>query len=190
VALTVDQVVELYRRRGWRCRAGDAVSQLEHALQCAMLALEDDAPVQLVAAALLHDFGHLVAELPPGVADEFDDTHPRLAMPFLRGTFPEAVTEPIRLHTDAKRYLCHTEPGYAASLSAASRRGLERAGGAFDVSEAARFLVQPFASEALRLRRWDDMARVPGARTPALEELVWVLETAALADTPVGAALL
>jgi phosphonate degradation associated HDIG domain protein len=183
VALTVDQIVELYRRRGARRYGGEAVSQLEHALQCAALAMQEDAPPALVAAALLHDFGHLVAELPPGAAGELEDAHEYLAIPFLRGTFPASVIEPIRLHVGAKRFLCRVERDYAQTLSPASRRSLALQGGIFNDIEAERFLARPWAWDALRLRRWDDRAKVPGMRTPSLPDLAGVLCAATVPET-------
>ena len=91
-----------------------------------------------------------------------------MAIPFLRGLLPDAVLEPIRLHVDAKRYLCTMEPGYWESLSPASQHSLALQGGAFTSKEATQFAAPPFAQEAIRLRRYDDHAKVPGSPAPAL----------------------
>lgn len=172
MALTLDQLTELLEASGARQYGGEAVSQLDHALQCAFLAEQAGEPDELVVACLLHDVGHLVApraqgECEPG-ADK-DDVHQYLAIPFLRGVFPDGVLEPIRLHVDAKRYLCQAEPGYWDSLSPVSKRSLELQGGVFDAHQAAAFIVQPFAPEAVRLRRYDDLAKTPGLDVPDLD---------------------
>jgi phosphonate degradation associated HDIG domain protein len=168
MALSVADIVGLYQTRGASQYGSEAVSQLEHALQCAALAERGGAGPELVAASLLHDLGHLLADSPHDGARDVDDVHQYLAIPFLRGAFPEAVLEPMRLHVDAKRYLCRADAGYWGKLSPASRRSLELQGGTFSDEEAASFLQRPFAHEAVSLRRWDDSAKVPGAPTPAL----------------------
>jgi phosphonate degradation associated HDIG domain protein len=170
MALSVDDILELYERRGARMYGSEAVSQCEHALQCAMLAAEGGASAELIAASLLHDVGHLIAELPHSLERETDDVHQYLPIPFLRGTFADAVLEPIRLHVDAKRYLCRSEQGYWDALSPASRHSLELQGGTFDTLAADRFLARPSAWDAIRLRRWDDAAKVAGRATPSLRD--------------------
>ena len=97
-----------------------------------------------------------------------DDLHQFMALPFLRPLFPDAVLEPIRMHVDAKRYLCLIDPGYWADLSPASKHSLELQGGTFVESEAKVFIQQPYASEAVRLRRYDDLAKKPRKVTPPL----------------------
>lgn len=139
-----------------------------------------------------HDLGHLLA--PGGDTAEQDDLHQYMAIPFLRGLLPDAVLEPIRLHVDAKRYLCTMEPGYWETLSPASQHSLVLQGGAFTAQEAVLFAAQPFAHEAIRLRRYDDHAKVPGLATPPLgcymamvERLAQRPETDAVVD-PVAVA--
>lgn len=146
---------------------GEAVTQLEHALQCATLAREDGADDNLVCAALLHDFGHLI----DGV-DDRSQPHERLAAFALRELYDVTVTEPIRLHVDAKRYLCAVDARYAASLSDASRRSLAWQGGPFSAQDAAGFIQQAHAGDAIRLRRWDDAAKVPGMTTLPLSAFI------------------
>jgi phosphonate degradation associated HDIG domain protein len=158
----------------------EPVSQVEHALQCAMLAADGGASAELTVAAFLHDIGHLVAELPHSLEHEADDVHQYLAIPFLRGTFPEAVLEPIRLHVDAKRYLCKVDRGYWESLSPASQHSLRLQGGVFDPVAAERFLMQPHAWDAVQLRRWDDFAKIRGRPTPTLREFERVLRAVSL----------
>ncbi|HEX6319051.1 MAG TPA: phosphohydrolase [Burkholderiales bacterium] len=174
----IERIVRLYADRGGSQYGSEAVSQLEHALQCVRLALAEGADSELAAAAFLHDLGHLVASNPHAVGRDVDDVHQYLALPFLRGAFGAAVLEPIELHVEAKRYLCRAEPGYWQSLSPASRHSLALQGGVLSVGEAAAFLAQPFATDAVRLRRWDDRAKLPGAPTLDLGEIERVLADA------------
>ena len=170
MALSVEDIAHLLATRGIHQYGREAVSQLEHALQCAQWAEKSGETPATVVAALLHDLGHLLA--PGGDAAAQDDLHQYMALPFLRGLLPDAVLEPIRLHVDAKRYLCTLEPGYRETLSPASRHSLVLQGGSFTAQEAMRFEALPFAQEAIRLRRYDDHAKVPGLPTPALEHYV------------------
>jgi phosphonate degradation associated HDIG domain protein len=181
MALGVEEILALYERRGARQYGSEAVSQTEHALQCAQLAVEAGASSELIAAALLHDVGHLIAELPHDLAREIDDVHQYLPIPFLRGRFADAVLEPIRLHVDAKRYLCCVDQGYWDTLSPASKHSLELQGGRFDPVAAERFLARPFSWDAIRLRRWDDLAKVRGRATPSLVDFEPLLRSVARA---------
>jgi phosphonate degradation associated HDIG domain protein len=184
MAFEIDEIIRLYETRGAAMYGGEAVSQLEHALQCAALAAEAGASDALVAACLLHDFGHLVAPPARRGGDEFDDVHQYLAIPFLRRTLPNGVLEPIRLHVDAKRYLCYAEGAYWESLSLASKRSLELQGGKMNVVTAERFLSHPYCWDAVRLRRWDDLAKAPGKATPPLSEFAPILDRAAREAVP------
>jgi predicted HD phosphohydrolase len=136
------------------------VSQQQHALQCAAFALLAGAPDALVAAALLHDIGHLLHGR-DDIDKDHDDVHQYIALPFLRPHLPLAVLDPIKLHVDAKRYLCAIELAYWSGLSAGSKRSLELQGGPFDPETAAAFIARPHAEEAVALRRWDDRAKDP-----------------------------
>ncbi|WP_332748336.1 phosphonate degradation HD-domain oxygenase [Hydrogenophaga sp.] len=175
MSMTIDEIGELLLRKGAAQYGGEPVSQLDHALQCAHLAEAAGESAPTMAAALLHDLGHMLrgegvdaggAEAPR------DDLHQYIALPFLRATFDDDVLEPIRLHVDAKRYLCHIDPTYLDTLSPASVRSLQLQGGAFDAEQADRFMKNPHAQAAVRLRRYDDLAKVPGARTPSLGHFV------------------
>jgi phosphonate degradation associated HDIG domain protein len=173
---TVEDVVDLLVVRGIDMYGGETVTQLEHALQCAAQAEAADAPATLVAACLLHDFGHLIQRSEGGPDDHgTDDVHQYIAIPFLRPVFGEAVLEPIRLHVDAKRYLCFADAAYWASLSKESQRSLELQGGAFDEADAARFIQQPYAKDAVQLRIWDDLAKTPARATPGIAHFKSVL---------------
>jgi phosphonate degradation associated HDIG domain protein len=180
MALTIREILRLYESRGAAQYGSEAVSQLEHALQCAALAEGARAAPPLVAACFLHDLGHLVAQEPHDAQREVDDVHQHLAIAFLRGTFPEPVLRAIRLHVDAKRYLCHVQPGYWDALSPASQHSLQLQGGTFTAAQAARFIAQPQAPDAVALRLWDDLAKVPGRAAWSLAAAAAVLHAAAL----------
>lgn len=108
----IEQIITLFRERGHSEYGGEAVTQLQHALQCAVLAEAEQASSSLIAAALLHDVGHLVHALPQDAADHgIDDVHEEPGQRYLRRVFDLAVTEPVRLHVAAKRYLCATDDG-------------------------------------------------------------------------------
>jgi phosphonate degradation associated HDIG domain protein len=167
--LSMEDIETLFAQRGGEQYSGEPVTQLEHALQSAALGEAEGASDGLVTAALLHDLGHLLhdfGETPTlrGV----DDVHQYRALPFLRGLFGEEVLGAIRLHVDAKRYLCATRPEYYEQLSADSKRSLALQGGTFTEEQAAAFIAQPGAEGAVRLRIWDDLAKAEGAATPPL----------------------
>lgn len=162
----IDSLDRLFAERG-NDRYGESVTQQAHALQCAALAEAEGAPASLVTAALLHDIGHMLHGDPKGAAARnMDDRHERIGAGWLARAFPPSVAEPVRLHVDAKRYLCAVDPAYHDGLSAASAHSLALQGGPFAADAAARFIAQPFAEEAVRLRLWDDLAKVPGAAVP------------------------
>lgn len=181
MALTVEEITALFQTRGAAQYGGEAINQLQHALQCAHLAERASASSELVAAALLHDLGHMLVQREPAKDAGVDDLHQYLALPFLRGVFPDAVLEPIRMHVDAKRYLCQVDSRYQANLSPASQRSLALQGGPFSGEEAAAFMAQAFAAEAVALRRWDDQAKDPAAMPPDWAHYLGVLEQAASA---------
>jgi len=177
--LSLDDIALLFARHGASQYSGEPVTQLEHALQTAARAEEAGAPPALITAALLHDLGHMLndqGETPTlrGV----DDLHQYAALPFLRPLFADDVLAPIRLHVDAKRYLCATRDGYFDALSADSKRSLALQGGIFTPEEADAFIAQPFAADAVAVRLWDDLAKVANAPTPPLAHFVVALEAA------------
>jgi phosphonate degradation associated HDIG domain protein len=157
--LTLDSIIDLLSDRGGAEYGDERVTQLAHALQAAALAEAEAAEPPLIAAALLHDLGHLVANRRSGE----DDRHEQIAAGILTRLFGPEVAEPVRLHVDAKRWLCATDPAYFATLSPASVRSLELQGGPFSAAEADAFGSHRHAEAAIRLRRWDDRAKRPNA---------------------------
>jgi phosphonate degradation associated HDIG domain protein len=163
------RVARLFAERGSGEYHGEAVTQLEHALQCAALAAADGHAPPVIVAALLHDVGHLLHGHGEDYLDRgVNDTHEDLGARFLARAFGPAVTEPIRLHVPAKRYLCAARAGYAAALSPASVRSLELQGGPMSAAERAAFEALPHFAAAVLVREYDDRAKVPGLVTPAL----------------------
>jgi [1-hydroxy-2-(trimethylamino)ethyl]phosphonate dioxygenase len=164
----LEQIRAAFMRRGIETY-GEGVSQLEHALQCAACAERDGASSALIAATLLHDIGHLIHDLPVDIADQgIDAQHESLGSAFPSQYFGPDVTEPVRLHVAAKRYLATTERGYFGLLSPASVQSLQLQGGLMSTQERARFAAERFAEEAVKLRRWDDEGKVVGRATPGL----------------------
>jgi phosphonate degradation associated HDIG domain protein len=165
-----DQIARIFAERGDSAYFGEEVSQSEHALQSAYLADREGAPDELVVAALLHDIGHLVNGHEEDIADGgLDGHHEDFGARWLSSAFGPVVHEPIRLHVAAKRYLCAVDPSYRDALSDASRQSLALQGGPFDASGVAAFEANPRHPEALRLRHWDDAAKVPGLDVPGLD---------------------
>jgi phosphonate degradation associated HDIG domain protein len=164
----------------------ESVSALAHALQCAQLAEDARADSALVAAALLHDVGHFVAIAEVGEMADVDDVHELRGVAVLVRDFPPTVIEPVRLHVAAKRYLTAVEPAYLRGLSPASVHSLAQQGGPFRGEEIARFEALPFSEDAVRLRRWDDLAKEPGRATPELGYYLALLDEVRVAARPLA----
>lgn len=175
----VDRILELFEARGDAAYFGEPVSQTQHALQAAHFAEEEGAQDALVTAALVHDIGHLVHGYGEQIADQgVDARHEEAGSIWLADHFGLDVTEPVRLHVAAKRYLCAVGPAYLGLLSPASLQSLELQGGPLSAEEARAFEEYPFSREAAALRRWDDRAKVPGLVVPALDHYRSRLEAA------------
>ncbi len=174
----IDEIFETFRQRGHQAY-GEAVTQLEHALQTAYFAERDGADALLVAAALLHDYGHLIHDLPEEIADqEIDAIHEQVGADFLARYFIPAVVEPGRLHVAAKRYLCAVDIDYANDLSPASIQSLQLQGGPFNDAEIKAFEASPYFRAAMQLRLYDDQGKIPGLDVPDLEHYRACLEAA------------
>lgn len=167
----------LFSERGEGEYHGEAVTQLEHALQAAYMAEQDGRSAELITAALLHDVGHLLH----GHGEDYlehgvNDRHEDLGARFLARAFGAEVIEPIRLHVPAKRYLCAARASYLATLSPASVRSLELQGGPMSADEVAEFERHPQFASAVALREYDDRAKVVGLSTPPLAHFRKYLE--------------
>lgn len=181
-ATTVIELVELYHRWG-ADRYDEELSQLDHALQTAALAVADGAPDPLIAAALLHDVGHLL-ELDSGgghdPSTDIDLAHEASGARYLSALFPPNVTGPIALHVRAKRYRCAVDADYLDTLSEGSRRSLQRQGGPFDDAETEAFEANPGFDDAVLLRGWDDHGKVDGLQVAPFDAYADLLERLAL----------
>jgi len=168
--MSLTEIIDLLAFKGDAQYGGESVSQLQHALQCADLAEKSNESASVITAALLHDIGHLISEelSDPTVISHKDDLHQFIAIPFLRPYFKDEVLNTIKFHVDAKRYLCFIDPSYWETLSLTSKHTLELQGGVFTEDKAKSFIEQPFANESVRLRRYDDLAKVPKTKTPPL----------------------
>lgn len=178
MTIQLTQLKQLLQSRGGEQYTGEPVSHLEHACQTAAFAQRAGASPSLVAAALLHDIGHLLSGLPgtPSAQGQ-DDRHEVIAAHALSHLFAADVTEPIRLHVAAKRRLC-ANARYLKALSEDSLRSLALQGGVFSPQEAALFDSTPHAQAALQLRRWDDAAKRPGFAVGSLD-VCWAFVEAA-----------
>lgn len=176
----MDEVLALYAGRGSAAYFGEAVSMTEHGLQAAHFAELAGARDAVVAAALLHDIGHLIATVPDDINEwTVDARHEATGAKWLNQRFGTEVADPVRLHVRAKRYLCATEPAYLAQLSPASILTLKLQGGAMSADEIASFEAQPAFRDALVVRRCDDRGKVAGLATRPLRDYAGLLEALA-----------
>ena len=179
MALTIPDICALFDAKGGRMYSGEPVTLLQHALQSATLAQAAGADAALITAALLHDLGHLLNDQGDSpTLRGIDDVHQYIALPFLRPLFGDDVLDPIRLHVDAKRYLCATRPGYHDVLSADSKRSLALQGGSYSPQEATAFAARRGAARAVALRLWDDAAKMLGMATPPVAHFAAIMEAA------------
>lgn len=170
--LTRDNIVafigDIFERRGADSYLGEEVTMAEHMLQGALLAGEGGARDELVAAALLHDIGHYTNEFPDdALAQGIDNHHDEAGAAVLEPFFPAIVTDCVRHHVAAKRYLCATDPEYFARLSPASVHTLNLQGGPMTNQEVLEFRKNPNLDGIIQVRIWDDEGKEPGKRTPA-----------------------
>jgi gamma-butyrobetaine dioxygenase len=161
----LDAVAEMFNGGGMQMYLGEEVTLAQHMLQAGALAQAAGAPDNLVAAALLHDVGHILHT--PGSGDQHADNG---AAWLASHGLNDSVTGPVRLHVEAKRYLCAIDPAYFKRLSDASRQSLEWQGGPMSTEEAQEFERLPHAEGAVAVRRWDEAAKDPAASTPLFED--------------------
>jgi predicted HD phosphohydrolase len=158
-------IADIFERRGAESYLGEQVSMSEHMLQ------------ELVAAALLHDIGHYTSEFGPmSLGDAQDNYHEESGAKVLAPFFPPVITECVRLHVPAKRYLCATDKGYYDRLSEASKHTLMLQGGPMSAEEVAEFETNPFHRQAVRVRIWDDEGKKPGVVTPEFRHYMPLLQ--------------
>jgi predicted HD phosphohydrolase len=183
----VARILSVFDKRGGEKYADEVVTQQEHALQCASFAVAEHASSQLVAAALLHDIGHILGDqdLPMDCKIDLDDDHERVGYAFLQSHFVEHVSEPIRLHVAAKRYLITTNPDYAKELSPTSFKSFLDQGGNMSEDELRAFESESFFDEAIQLRIWDDKAKMLENPKIDVQDFIEQLESSLLenADT-------
>ncbi len=184
----IDQILDFYATRGDE-HYGEDVSQSEHAEQCAHHARMDGASDELIVAALLHDIGHLLQKQGADAADRGIDTHhERIGSGFLARGFSKAVTEPVALHVEAKRFLATTQAGYIDRLSAASLQSLALQGGPMSVAECEAFRANPYHEAALKLRGYDEMGKMTGAKPAPIADYEAFLRAVTTTHTAAAAA--
>jgi phosphonate degradation associated HDIG domain protein len=166
----VDFILDLFRRRGAEEYMGEPVSMAQHMEQTAACAVADGASDDLVIASLLHDVGHFVSDFPiDALENGIDNLHEEAGANFLQAFYPVAVTEPIRLHVAAKKYLCATDEQYFACLSEASVQSLQVQGGPMTGAEVKKFESNPYHQSAVQVRRYDDDGKVAGLDIKSVE---------------------
>jgi len=176
-----DEILTIFQKCGSSEYFGESVSMTEHALQAAFFARTAGAPPGLIVAALLHDIGHLVDDVPSDIADWTTDAHhEQIGGRWLARRFRPEVSEPVRLHVPAKRYLLATDAGYLAKLSPASVITLKLQGGPMAAHEIAEFENERFHKDAVRVRQWDDQGKVAGLKTPGLGDYRALIEQMAI----------
>jgi phosphonate degradation associated HDIG domain protein len=172
----VDRIFAEFAAKGHRSY-GENVTELQHALQSAHFAQQAGETETLVAACLLHDYGHLVHDMGEDIAERgIDAGHEHIGAALLETMFGPEISEPARLHVDAKRYLCWKEPNYFNDLSEASKLSLKLQGGPMTDGEARAFESNPHYDAAVRVRRYDDMGKVPDLKTAPLDAYRPLLE--------------
>ncbi len=165
----IEYLADIFLRRGADSYLGEEVSMAEHMLQTALNAEQAGESKAMITAALLHDIGHYVGEFPENYIDlGMDNHHETLGAAILEKFFPREVTEPVRWHVEAKRYLCAVDPAYLGMLSSASMKTLALQGGPLEAGGVAAFEKNVYLESILRLRQYDDRGKTAGVRTPQI----------------------
>ncbi len=180
-ALTPQNIVafigDIFERRGADSYLGEQVTMSEHMLQGAELAELANASDEIIAAALLHDIGHYTNEFPDdALAQGIDNHHDEAGAAILSKFFPSVVTECVRCHVAAKRYLCATDKAYFGKLSEASVHTLSLQGGPMNDEEVKEFEKNPHLKEIVQVRYWDDQGKVPDHITPDFQHYAPMLQ--------------
>lgn len=174
----VDFLLDIFERRGADSYLGEDVTMSEHMLQCAECATADGADAELIAAALLHDIGHYTHEFPEDALEQgIDNHHDSAGGGILAGFFSKRISECVRLHVLAKRYLCAVEADYFAKLSPASVHTLNLQGGPMNKVEVDEFTTNPYHQYAIRVRRWDEAGKVKGVATRNIQDFAPLLKS-------------
>ena len=172
----ITRIIDLYRQYGGQ-QYGEEITQLEHALQAAELAIADGRDDEVIAAAFLHDIGHLLES--DGVASMGDYgvvAHDKLGADYVISLgFSDRIAQMIGCHVQAKRYLCAIEPGYYDQLSKASQETLHWQGGVMTMEEVSDFSSRNDLEEILALRRYDEQAKEQEKATEGLPGIEPVL---------------
>lgn len=174
----IDFILNLFAHRGAQEYMGEAVTMSQHMEQSAACAVADGAPDSLVVAALLHDIGHFIGEHPiEALENGIDNVHEEAGARYLEPFFPASITEPIRLHVAAKRYLSATDKDYFGELSDASVNSLKVQGGPMSPAEVERFEANPYHKQAVKLRLYDDDGKIAGLEIKPVTEYRTTLES-------------
>ena len=174
----IDFILDLFSRRGAEEYMGEAVSMAQHMEQSAACAVADGADDALIVAALLHDIGHFVGDFPiDSLEIGIDNYHEEAGAQFLTPFFPSSVTEPIRLHVAAKKYLCAVDKSYFERLSDASKQSLQVQGGPMNEADIHEFESNPHHQSAVKLRYYDDEGKVSGLDIKSIDQYREKLET-------------
>lgn len=156
-------ILDLFAQRGAEEYMGESVSMAQHMEQSAACAVADAAPDDLVIASLLHDIGHFVGDFPiDSLENGIDNYHEEIGARFLEPYYPSSVTEPIRLHVAAKKYLCAVDDHYFENLSPASKQSLQVQGGPMEKTEIDIFKANYHHQAAIKVRLYDDDGKVAG----------------------------
>jgi len=160
--LIVDELFALYELHGNEDYIGEPVSQIEHMSQAAALAESEGYDDEVVLAAFFHDLGHLCASENAESMDGLGAVnHEKLGADYLRERgFSERLANLVQAHVVAKRYLTFKHPEYYEKLSPASKGTLNFQGGVMSAAEAAAFEANPDAHLIIRMRYWDDEAKL------------------------------
>jgi phosphonate degradation associated HDIG domain protein len=164
-----DEIMDMYEKHGGAEYAGEKISQLEHMVQAAQLAEEQGYDEEVILAAFLHDIGHIAAsaEGDKGMGGYGTKDHEEIGAEFLKGKgFSRKVVRLVESHVEAKRYLTFKDPVYYEQLSEASKTTLGYQGGPMNEEEAAAFEQYPLFELIIRMRKWDEQAKIQDRQLP------------------------